>query len=338
MKFIDYAKIYVKAGNGGKGLVSFRREKYVPKGGPDGGNGGKGGDIVLCANKHLTTLLDFKYRKHFKAENGKPGGPNNKTGKNGKDLIIYLPCGTIVKDARSGEILVDLVYHNQKFVVAKGGDGGRGNAEFATPTNQTPRYAEDGQVGEELELLLELKVIADVGIVGFPNVGKSTLISVISSAKPKIADYPFTTLVPNLGVVRIGLNQNYVVADIPGLIEGSSEGKGLGIQFLRHIERTKILLFLIDSNDIDPKQSFKTLVKELKKYDSTMLEKEKVIAFSKIDTISKERWLQLQKISFGKGFPKPLGISSLKGVGIQELKYLLWQKVESLRKSEFSLK
>ncbi|MFN3270140.1 MAG: Obg family GTPase CgtA, partial [Candidatus Kapaibacteriota bacterium] len=233
MKFIDIAKIHVKAGNGGNGIVSFHREKFIPKGGPDGGNGGRGGHIILRANPNMTTLLDFKYKSHFKAENGKPGSSNNKTGKSGEDLIIEVPCGTVVKNAESGEIIADLTEAGQECIVAKGGRGGRGNAEFATPTNQTPRFAEKGQPGEELDLILELKVIADVGIVGFPNVGKSTLISVISDAKPKIADYPFTTLTPNLGVVKIDIGKNYVVADIPGLIEGASEGKGLGLEFLR---------------------------------------------------------------------------------------------------------
>lgn len=289
MKFIDLARIKVKAGNGGNGAISFHREKFVPKGGPDGGNGGSGGNIILKADPHLTTLLDFKYKNFFKAENGKPGSSNNRTGRDGEDLIIPVPCGTIVKNAETGEVIVDLVEPNQQFIVARGGKGGRGNAEFATPTNQTPRFAEKGEKGEELELLLELKVLADVGIIGFPNVGKSTLISVISAAKPKIADYPFTTLTPNLGVVQIGIGKNFTVADIPGLIEGASEGKGLGIDFLRHIERTKILLFLIDSNSENPKKDLKVLLTELKKYNNEILQKEKLVAFSKIDTIDQKR-------------------------------------------------
>jgi len=334
MKFIDLARIKVKAGNGGNGAISFHREKFVPKGGPDGGNGGRGGNIILKADPHLTTLLDFKYKNFFNAENGKPGSSNNKTGRDGEDLIIPVPCGTVVKNAETGEVIVDLVEPNQQFIVARGGKGGRGNAEFATPTNQTPRFAEKGEKGEELELLLELKVLADVGIVGLPNVGKSTLISVVSAAKPKIADYPFTTLTPNLGVVQIGTGKNFTIADIPGLIEGASEGKGLGTDFLRHIERTKILLFLIDSNSENPKKDLKVLLTELKKYNKELLQKEKLIAFSKIDTIDQKRMEKLRRINFGNDSPKPLFISSVTRTGIEELKFLLWEKVQQLLKSE----
>lgn len=338
MKFIDIAKIHVKAGNGGNGIVSFHREKFVPKGGPDGGNGGRGGHIILRANPNLTTLLDFKYKSHFKAENGKPGGSNNKTGKNGEDLRIQVPCGTVVRNAETGEIICDLVYPDQECIVARGGRGGRGNAEFASPTNQTPRFAEKGQPGEELDLILELKVIADVGIVGFPNVGKSTLISVISDAKPKIADYPFTTLTPNLGVVKIDIGKNFVVADIPGLIEGAAEGKGLGLEFLRHIERTKVLLFLLDATSSDLKMDFKVLVNELKKYNKELLEKEKVVAINKLDIVPQEKWKEILKINFGRNFPKPVGISAITGYGVEQLKFILWEKVETVRKLEQALK
>lgn len=337
MKFIDIARIYVKAGNGGNGIVSFRREKYVPKGGPDGGNGGRGGHIILKANPNLTTLLDFKYKSHFRAENGKPGGSNNKTGKNGEDLIIPVPCGTVVKNALTGEMIADLLQPGQEVIVAHGGQGGRGNAEFATPTNQTPRYAEKGKPGEEFELILELKVIADVGIVGFPNVGKSTLISVISDAKPKIADYPFTTLTPNLGVVKIDIGKNFVVADIPGLIEGASDGKGLGLEFLRHIERTKVLLFLLDATSSNIKKDFKILENELKKYNKELLDKEKIIAINKLDIVPENKWSELLKINFGKNYPKPIGISALTRYGVESLKYVLWEKVENYRKIESSL-
>lgn len=337
MKFIDYAKIFVKAGNGGRGIVSFHHEKYVPKGGPDGGNGGKGGDVIFRANPHLTTLLDFRYKRNYKAEDGKPGGTNNRTGRNGEDKIILVPCGTVIKDAKDGEILADLVKPGQEFVAVRGGRGGRGNAEFATPTNQTPRFAEEGQPGEEREILLELKVLADVGIVGFPNVGKSTLISVVSAARPKIADYPFTTLVPNLGVVQIGDGKSFVVADIPGLVEGASEGRGLGLQFLRHIERTKVLLFLIDANTDNPKMDFQILLNELKKYNKELLQKEKVIAFSKMDSVTEEKAKVLMKINFGRNYPKPLGISSVSGYGIQEIKYILWEKVQYIRLLELSV-
>ncbi len=337
MKFIDVAKIYVKAGKGGNGAISFHREKFVPKGGPDGGNGGKGGDVIFRANPHLVTLLDFKYKTHYKAENGKPGGKNNCTGQSGKDLIIEVPCGTMVKDLQTGEIIADLVSPGQEAIVARGGRGGRGNREFATPTNQTPRFAEHGEPGEEKELFLELKVIADVGIVGFPNVGKSTLISVISAAKPKIADYPFTTLTPNLGVVKIEEGKNFVVADIPGLIEGASEGKGLGFQFLRHIERTKVLLFLLDSTSENPKQDYKILKTELKKYRKDLLQKERLIAFSKIDLLDDVQLGKLKKINFGKNEPKPLFISSVTKVGLKELIFELWKKVGHIRQLELEI-
>lgn len=330
MKFIDTAQIFVKAGQGGKGIISFRREKFVPKGGPDGGNGGKGGDIVLRADSQLSTLLDFKYVRYYKAEDGKPGGPNNKTGQSGRDKVILVPCGTLIKDAGTNELIVDLVNNGDRFIIARGGRGGRGNAEFATPTNQTPRFAEDGQPGEERNIILELKIIADVGIIGFPNVGKSTLISKISSAKPKIADFPFTTLVPNLGVVKIGIGQSFVVADIPGIIQKAWEGKGLGIQFLRHIERTKALLFLIDVSTQNPKKDFKILVNELKKYNPEVLKKEILIAFSKLDTVNSSKWDSLSKTTFIVGrrkISRVFGISSVTGLGIEELKLKLWNTV-----------
>ncbi len=334
MKFIDTAKIFVKAGNGGNGIISFHREKFVPKGGPDGGNGGRGGHIIIKSNPNLTTLLDFKYKAHFKAEDGRSGGSNNKTGKNGADLIIQVPCGTVIKNALTGEILADLVESNQECIIAKGGKGGRGNAEFASPTNQTPRFAEKGQPGEELELILELKVLADVGIVGLPNVGKSTLISVISDAKPKIADYPFTTLTPNLGVVRIDIGKSYVVADIPGLIEGASQGKGLGLEFLRHIERTKVLLFLLDATSKDLKADLKIIVNELKKYKKDILDKEKVLAINKLDIVPQEKVSSMLKINFGRNFPKPIGISAVTHYGVENLKSLLGEKVKNTKNIE----
>lgn len=327
MKFIDTAKIFIKSGNGGNGAISFRREKYVPKGGPDGGNGGKGGDIIFIADSNLNTLLDFRYKQIYKAENGRPGGSKNCTGKSGADKIIKVPCGTIIKDAITGEILADLINDNDKFVALIGGKGGKGNAEFATPTNQAPRFAEKGEPGKELEIILELKLIADVGIVGLPNSGKSTLISVISSAKPKIADYPFTTLVPNLGIVRIGEEKSFTVADIPGIIEGASQGKGLGIQFLRHIERTKVLLFLLDATSAKPSNDYKILINELTKYSPALKKKDKIICISKIDTATNTTREKFKKMKlYNKETPK-LMISSVSGEGIEELKYILWKTI-----------
>ncbi len=323
MKFIDIANISVKAGDGGKGHVSFRREKYVPKGGPDGGNGGRGGDIVIVADRHLNTLLDFKFRINYVAENGKPGLTARKTGRDGKDLYIKVPVGTVVKST-DGEIICDLSENEQEFVVAKGGKGGLGNWEFTTATNQAPRYAQPGLPGDGLDILLELKLLADAGIVGFPNVGKSTLISVISEAKPKIADYPFTTLVPNLGMVKIGDSQSYTVADIPGLIEGASEGKGLGLQFLRHVERTTVLLFMIDAWSDTPAKDYNTLKKELYSYNPDMALKKKIICFSKIDSMDPEMIDELKEVDFGEPEAEVLFISSVSGAGIEQLKHKLW--------------
>ncbi len=328
MKFIDYAKIIVKSGNGGDGHISFRREKYVPKGGPDGGNGGKGGDIIFVADSHMNTLLDFKYKRQYKAQNGSPGGKNRCTGANGEDLVIRVPMGTIIKNSINDEILADITELDYHYIIAKGGKGGKGNSEFATPTNQAPRYAEDGEQGIETEILLELKLIADVGIVGFPNSGKSTLISVISSAKPKIADYPFTTLIPNLGIVRIDNQKSFVVADIPGLIEGAHDGKGLGTQFLRHIERTKVLVILIDSQSENTRVDLKILLSELKSYNPEIVKKKKIICLSKIDTADDEKRNALQKINF-KDNPHKLVISSVTNESIEELKYMIWSLLNS---------
>jgi len=327
MKFIDYAKIYLKSGDGGAGHISFRREKFVPKGGPDGGNGGNGGDVIFKTDSHLNTLLDFKYKRNYSAENGKPGSKKKMFGKNGKNLIIRVPVGTVIKDANTKEIIVDLNKPNQEFVVAKGGKGGKGNAEFATPTNQTPRYAQPGLPGVEVEIVLELKLIADVGLVGYPNVGKSTLISVISAAKPKIADYPFTTLIPNLGIVKIGELQNYTVADIPGLIEGASEGKGLGDKFLRHVERTKVLLFLIQSDSENPENDYNTLLNELVSYNPDMASKKKFICFSKADLLDAETKSELSELHFPNIESKPIFISSVTMENIEKIKYLLWDVV-----------
>ncbi len=328
MKFIDIAIITVKSGKGGDGHISFRREKGIPKGGPDGGTGGKGGDVYIIADKNLNTLLDFKYQPYYKAENGQPGGKSNKTGRDGKDIIIRVPCGTIIRNYENNEIIADLIEDGQICLILEGGKGGKGNAEYATPTNQAPRYAQKGGSGMEMQLLLELKVIADVGIVGFPNVGKSTLISVISAAKPKIADYPFTTLTPNLGIVKVDTEKSFVVADIPGLIEGASKGKGMGNEFLRHIERTNCLLFLIDSLSNNPLNDYKILKNELKSYNKSILEKSKIICFSKIDAITEDRLEQLKKIKFREPKTPILFISSVANKGIEELKQTLWSMIQ----------
>ena len=263
---IDYTKIYVKAGNGGAGAVAFRREKFVPKGGPSGGNGGDGGSIIFVADGNLSTLLDFKYKRKIVAENGSNGAGSLKDGKSGKNMIIKVPIGTIVKDVESDEVIIDLKEAGKEVIFLKGGIGGKGNSNFATSTNQTPRYAQPGLPGKEMDIILELKLIADVGLVGFPNAGKSTFISVVSAARPKIADYPFTTLEPNLGIVQYKDFKSFVVADIPGIIEGAHVGKGLGYKFLKHIERTIILLVLIDSTAEDHQKEYDVLMKELSEF------------------------------------------------------------------------
>ncbi len=332
MKFIDFARIHVKAGDGGAGTVSFRREKFVPKGGPDGGNGGRGGSVILCANAHLNTLLDFHFKKQYKAERGAHGLGSNKTGKSGEDLLIDVPVGTMVHDISTEEVLGDLATNGDKLMVARGGFGGRGNAEFATSTNQAPRQYEVGEPGEEREIELELKLLADVGLVGFPNAGKSTLISVISAAKPKIADYPFTTLVPNLGIVRVDEGASFVVADIPGLIEGAHEGKGLGIQFLRHIERTKVLVFLLDGTGEDIKTDFKVLQKELKLFNKDLPKKPTVIAITKTDIVDAKKMRELQKVQLSVRSPSDKGIptffiSAVARIGIRELVEEMWKHI-----------
>jgi len=286
--FIDYAVIEVTAGKGGNGAVTFRREKYVPKGGPSGGNGGNGGNIIIEAHHNLNTLLDFRYKKQYKAKNGEVGGSSLKDGKNGNDIIIKVPQGTVIKDFESKKILFDLDKDGKTIALAKGGKGGKGNSNFATSTNQTPRYAEPGKPGENKKVILELKLIADIGLVGFPNSGKSTLISTISAARPKIADYPFTTLEPVLGIVKYGEYESFTVADIPGIIEGAHKGKGLGHQFLRHIERTKVILFLIEITSEDYKRDYEILCNELKSYSSKLLQKTILISFSKADLVDEK--------------------------------------------------
>jgi GTP-binding protein len=328
MQFIDQAIVYVKSGNGGNGVISFRREKFVPKGGPDGGNGGRGGDVRVCAEKQLSTLLDFKYKRHYRAGNGEHGRGKTQTGKDGADVFLKVPCGTLIKDAQKGEVIADLVEHGEEIIIARGGKGGKGNAEFATATNQAPRIAEPGVPGEERVLLLELKLLADVGMVGFPNVGKSTLISTVSAARPKIAEYPFTTLAPNLGIVRYAEGKSFTLADMPGLIRGAHEGKGLGIQFLRHIERTKVLLFLIESVSEDPKRDYDILLQELDGHSVELARKPKLVALTKIDLLEESLRKKLTKLSFGKNVPV-VRISSVTGKGIDELLKKVWIALQS---------
>ena len=328
MQFIDQASIFVKGGNGGNGTISFRREKFVPKGGPDGGNGGHGGSVIIRADRQLGTLLDFRYKRSYKAQNGEHGRGKDQTGKTGTDILLNVPCGTIIWESSHEQIVADLVHHGEEVVVAVGGKGGRGNAEFATSTNQAPRIAEPGTPGEERELLLELKLLADVGLVGFPNAGKSTLISVVSSAKPKIADYPFTTLTPNLGIVRVAEGRSFTLADMPGLIKGAHLGKGLGIQFLRHIERTKVLVFLIESISENPKRDYTILLHELASFNEDLATKPKIVALSKIDLIGTKELRRLKQLSFGKNVPV-VRFSSVTKTGIHPLLEEMWQALTS---------
>jgi GTP-binding protein len=299
----------------------------VPKGGPDGGKGGNGGQVIIRADRHLNTLLDLRYRTLYAAQSGEHGRGKGQDGKWGEDVVLRVPRGTVVRNAETGGVLADLVENGQEVVTAKGGKGGKGNSEFATSTNQAPRHAEQGTVGEEKTLHLELKLLADIGLVGFPNAGKSTLISVISEAKPKIADYPFTTLVPNLGIVRVAEGKSMVVADIPGLIEGAHIGKGLGIQFLKHIERTKILVFLIEAVREDPKKDYTILFNELKAFDPALVKKPKIVALTKIDLMEKRALERLLRISFGRGVTK-LAISAVTNKGIDVLVKEMWKLVQ----------
>ncbi len=317
MKFIDRATIHVKAGDGGVGCVSFRREKYVPRGGPDGGNGGNGGDIIIKANKQLSTLLDYQYRSHYRAPRGQHGLGANKTGKGGNDIVLEVPTGTLIRDPETSDPIADMIIDGQQVVIARGGQGGKGNAAFATASNQAPREYELGGPGEERDIELELKLLADVGLVGLPNAGKSTLISVISAAKPKIADYPFTTLVPNLGIVRVDTGRSFVVADIPGLIAGAHQGRGLGTQFLRHIERTKVLVFLIEATSRSPRLDYRVLVQELKLYNKDLPNRTAIVALTKIDLLGEKQLKKLSAMSFGRA-PTFL-ISAVSGKGIKSL-------------------
>ena len=288
MKFIDQASLRIKAGDGGHGLIAFLREKFRPKGGPCGGDGGKGGDVIFVGNDNLNTLLDVSLKKHYKAKNGQHGKGKNMHGKNGEDIIIGVPLGTIIKNSSTKQVIIDVTKHDEKYVILKGGNGGFGNARYKTKIQTAPRIANDGQIGQELEVDLELKVLADVGLVGFPNAGKSTFISKVSNAKPKIADYPFTTLTPNLGIVRYGDFNSFVIADIPGLIENASKGKGLGSQFLKHIERTSVLAFMLDPTQGDVFEQYEKLNRELEAHSKKILDKKSIIIITKKDVYQDE--------------------------------------------------
>ncbi|MBO5193487.1 MAG: GTPase ObgE [Bacteroidales bacterium] len=323
--FIDYVKIFCASGNGGAGSMHLRREKYIPKGGPDGGDGGRGGHIILRANPQFWTLIHLKYRKHIRAEHGEGGGGQLQKGKNGQDIYLDVPLGTVAKDAETGEVLFELVEAGEERILVKGGRGGLGNNYFKTATNQTPRYAQPGEPGVEGWFILELKILADVGLVGFPNAGKSTLLSTVTAARPKIANYAFTTLEPNLGIVSYYDDQSFVMADIPGIIEGAHEGKGIGLRFLRHIERNSILLFMVPADTDDVKKEYEILLNELREYNPELLVKGRVLAISKSDMLDEQ-----MKADMSKQLPegvKSIFISSMTGEGIRELKDMLWAKL-----------
>jgi len=334
--FVDEVRITVKAGRGGDGSCSFRREMFVPRGGPDGGDGGNGGDVVFTASHRLTTLLDLRYQRHYEAEDGRQGGASNCTGRTGKDVVVTLPVGTVVYDEATGEVLADLVADGETAVIAHGGRGGRGNSHFATSTNRVPTRFDQGTPGEERQLRLELKLLADVGLVGFPNAGKSTLIAAISAARPKIADYPFTTLIPNLGVVRWGSHRSFVVADIPGLIEGAHEGKGLGFQFLRHIERTAFLLHLIDVSEWAPDEpvvSLEIMRQELAAYDGTLSDRPFAVVATKVDISgTNDRLTQLQTYCRRHKY-RCFPVSAATREGLDELVAFVGKQVDGLRKT-----
>ncbi len=342
--FVDEARIKVKAGDGGNGCVAFRREKFVPRGGPSGGDGGRGGDVIIESSERHNTLIHFRYNPEHKAERGKHGEGSNCTGREGADIVLKVPVGTALYDDETGELVHDFRRPDERMIAAKGGRGGRGNQHFATSTHQAPREHEPGRAGEERVYRLELKLLADVGLVGFPNVGKSTLISRISAAKPKIADYPFTTLEPNLGVVSIGEaphEESYVVADIPGLIEGAHLGAGLGVQFLRHIERTRVLVHLVDVSDSsgrpDPVVDFKVILGELKSFGHGLDEKPMLVVASKADVANPEKLKKLQAMAKRKKLPF-YAISAVSGLGVEALKYAIGERVHELREQEIVLR
>lgn len=336
MKFLDKVDLKVSSGDGGKGIVAWRKEKFVPKGGPSGGDGGDGGSVYVEADENLYTLMDLSHNKHVRAEDGEPGGRREQTGASGDDVVIRVPPGTEVKDKKTGEIVGEVVEPGQRILVAKGGEGGRGNAYFKSSTNQTPRHAQPGEEGEDRELTFELKLMADVGLVGFPNAGKSTLVSAVSAAEPEVADYPFTTLTPQLGMVYVSEFETFVMADIPGIIEGAHEGKGLGLQFLRHIERTSVLLFVLPITSSDLGAEYEGLLHELASHEADLLEKPRVIALSKVDILAPdERALLPEVVADELPDDVPiLPISAVADIGLDQLKYTLFETVKSARSAE----
>lgn len=323
--FVDYVKIFCRSGSGGAGSVHFHREKYIEKGGPDGGNGGRGGHIIMRANENIWTLLHLRYQRHIFAENGEKGGSALRTGADGEDKIIEVPIGTVAKNAQTGEIIAEVTMHKQEVILLEGGMGGKGNAEFKSSTNQAPRYAQPGIQGKEMDIILELKLLADVGLVGFPNAGKSTLLSVVSAAKPEIADYPFTTLTPNLGIISYREYHSFVMADIPGIIEGAAMGKGLGHRFLRHIERNSVLLFMISAESKNIKKEFDILLNELKQYNPELMDKKRILAISKSDLLDDEL-MTLLSAELPENI-ETIFISSVTNKNIDKLKDLIWKKL-----------
>jgi GTPase len=324
--FVDHVRIFCRSGKGGGGSIHFYRAKYIPRGGPDGGNGGKGGDVIVKGNSQLWTLLHLRYTRHVFAEHGQSGSGNRKTGADGKNIIIEVPLGTVVKNSETGEQILEILHHDEEQILMQGGRGGMGNDHFKSSTNQTPRFAQPGEDGSELTAVFELKLLADVGLVGFPNAGKSTLLSKLSAAKPKIADYPFTTLTPNLGLVQYRDFKSFVIADIPGIIEGAHEGKGLGLRFLRHIERNSILLFMVPADCENILKEFLILQKELKLYNPDLADKDFMLAITKCDLLTED---DLKKLKKKLAKHKPVFISSHSQMGLTELKDLLWQTLQN---------
>jgi len=329
--FVDYVKIFCRSGHGGPGSRHLRREKYIEKGGPDGGDGGRGGHIIIQGNRNTWTLLHLKYKRHIFAGHGSSGGKQTSTGANGEDKYIEVPLGTVVRDAETGEVLFEITDHLEEQILLHGGKGGLGNSHFKSSTNQTPRYAQPGEPETEMAVILELKMLADVGLVGFPNAGKSTLLSVVSAAKPEIANYPFTTLVPNLGMVRYRNDRSFVMADIPGIIEGAHEGKGLGLRFLRHIERNSILLFMVPADSDNIHNEYRVLLNELKQFNPELLDKQRILAITKSDVIDDE--LQHEMEADLPDLPH-IFISAVAQNGIQELKDMIWQELEATNKDK----